>query len=77
MIDGLNVWLPVGKDCKTAVNEFSRKGWLVRTSDSFDIEQTSQAIRVSTPSLSPETAKQFALDAASIINNASASTVRQ
>lgn len=68
-IDGLNVWLPVGKDCKAAAEEFSRKGWLVRTGDSFDIDQTSQAIRVSIPNLSSEAAKQFAIDAASIVNN--------
>ncbi|WP_340678184.1 aminotransferase class I/II-fold pyridoxal phosphate-dependent enzyme [Paraglaciecola sp.] len=66
-IDGLNVWLPVGKDCKSAAYEFSRKGWLVRPGDSFDIDQTSQAIRISVQNLEPETAKQFALDAASII----------
>lgn len=68
-IDGLNVWLPVGKDCKTAAFEFSRKGWLVRPSNSFDIDQTSQAVRVSVQNLEPETAKQFAVDAALIINN--------
>ncbi len=69
VIDGLNVWLPVGKDCKSTADEFSRKGWLVRSSNSFDIDQTSQAIRVSVQNLEPETAKQFALDAAAIINN--------
>jgi DNA-binding transcriptional MocR family regulator len=68
-IDGLNVWLPVGKDCKSAAYEFSRKGWLVRPGDSFGIDQTSQAIRISVQNLEPETAKQFALDAASIIND--------
>jgi DNA-binding transcriptional MocR family regulator len=69
VIDGLNVWLPVGKDCKSTADEFSRKGWLVRSSNSFDIDQTSQAIRVSVQNLEPETARQFALDAAAIINN--------
>jgi DNA-binding transcriptional MocR family regulator len=69
VIDGLNVWLPVGKDCKSTADEFSRKGWLVRSSNSFDIDQTSQAIRVSVQNLEPETAKQFALDAAAIIND--------
>ncbi len=69
IIDGLNVWLPVGKDCKQAADQFSRNGWLVRTGDSFDIDATSQALRVSIPNLEPETAKQFALDAASIVND--------
>ena len=69
VIDGLNVWLPVGKDCKSAAYEFSRKGWLVRPGDSFDIDQTSQAIRVSVQNLEPATAKQFAIDAAAIIKN--------
>lgn len=68
VIDGLNVWLPVGKDCKSAAYELSRKGWLVRPGDSFDIDQASQAIRVSVQNLEPATAKQFALDAAAIIN---------
>ena len=69
VIDGLNVWLLVGKDSRSVAYEFSRKGWLVRPGDSFDIEQVSQAVRVSIQNLDPETAKQFALDAASIINN--------
>ena len=67
-IDGLNVWLPTKKDSKTAANEFSQKGWLVRPSDSFSIDHRSQAIRISVQNLAPETAKQFALDAALIIN---------
>ena len=69
IIDGLNVWLPVGKESKTAAYEFSQKGWLVRPSDSFNINQSSQAIRVSVQNLEPETAKQFALDATSIIKD--------
>jgi len=67
-IDGLNVWLPTKKDSKTAANEFSQKGWLVRPSDSFNIDHRSQAIRISVQNLAPETAKQFAVDAALIIN---------
>lgn len=66
--DGLNVWLPVGKDCKEAAYELTRKGWLVRPGDSFDIDQKSQAIRVSVQSLDPDTAMQFAQDAASVIH---------
>lgn len=69
VIDGLNVWLPVGKDCKAAAYELSSKGWLVRPGDSFDIDQESQAIRVSVQNLEPDTAAQFAKDAAAIIKN--------
>ncbi len=67
VIDGLNVWLPVGKSCTTAAYELSRKGWLVRPGDSFDIDQSSQAIRVSVQNLEPDTAEQFAKDVAEVI----------
>lgn len=69
VIDGLNVWLPVGQDCKAAAYELSRRGWLVRPGDSFDIDQCSQAIRVSVQNLEPDTAEQFAKDAAAVINS--------
>ena len=69
VIDGLNVWLPVGKACTTAAYELSRKGWLVRPGDSFDIDQSSQAIRVSVQNLEPDTAEQFAKDVAGVIKN--------
>lgn len=65
--DGLNVWLPTGKDCKAAAYEFSKKGWLVRPGSAFDIDQDSQAVRVSVQNLEMDTATQFAIDAASII----------
>jgi len=68
VIDGLNVWLPVGKDSKAAAYELSRKGWLVRPGDSFDINQESQAIRVSVQNLEPDTAEQFAQDVAAMLN---------
>lgn len=67
VVDGLNVWLPVGQDSKAAAYEFSRKGWLVRPSESFDIDQASQAVRVSVQNLEPQSAAQFAKDAAAII----------
>lgn len=65
--DGLNVWIPVGQDCKAVAYELSRKGWLVRPGVSFDISQVSQAIRVSVKSLEPNSANQFAKDLADII----------
>lgn len=68
-IDGLNVWLNVGKDCQTAVKDFAYKGWLVRSGNSFDIDKTSQAIRISVPNSDATTAKQFALDTAPLVEN--------
>lgn len=69
--DGLNVWLSVGKDCKDAAYEFSKKGWLVRPGSAFDIDQNSQAIRVSVQNLELDSATKFATDAAFIINELS------
>jgi DNA-binding transcriptional MocR family regulator len=68
-IDGLNVWLPVGIDCKQAAYEFSKKGWLVRPGIIFDINQPSHTIRVSITNLSSNTVQQFAMDAAFIIKH--------
>ena len=52
-----------------AVKEFADKGWLVRSGNSFDIDKTSQAIRISIPNLDATTAKQFALDTAPLVEN--------
>ncbi|MFD2165076.1 aminotransferase class I/II-fold pyridoxal phosphate-dependent enzyme [Thalassotalea euphylliae] len=65
-IDGLNVWVPVGGDCKAAAYELSRKGWLVRPGSSFDIGNESQAIRVSIQKIDTDIAQKFAQDLASI-----------
>ncbi len=65
--DGLNIWIPVGGDCKAAAYELSRKGWLVRPGTSFDIKRTSQAIRVSIQNLDEESANKFADDLASVL----------
>jgi DNA-binding transcriptional MocR family regulator len=64
--DGLNIWIPVGDDCQTVAYELSRKGWLVRPSKMFDIQEVSRAVRVSVPNLEQESTKQFARDLAGI-----------
>ncbi|GAB5381838.1 MAG: transcriptional regulator PtsJ [Aliiglaciecola sp.] len=65
--DGLNVWVAVGKDCQATTFALSRKGWLVRPGSSFDIENLSQAIRVSVQNLDENSARRFAQDVAEII----------
>ncbi|GLX78336.1 GntR family transcriptional regulator [Thalassotalea insulae] len=65
--DGLNVWVPVTGDSQAIIYALSRKGWLVRASTSFDIDEKSQAIRVSVQNMEPQTAHQFAADLAAII----------
>lgn len=62
--DGLNVWVPVGVDCQKAAYELSRKGWLVRPGIAFDIDSSSQAIRVSVQNLEKSSAQKFAKDVA-------------
>jgi DNA-binding transcriptional MocR family regulator len=67
--DGLNIWIPVGGDCQAAAYSLSRKGWLVRPSTNFDIDEVSQAVRISTQNVEENTAKLFAKDIAAIIQN--------
>ena len=64
--DGLNVWVPVNGDCQAASYALSRKGWLVRPGSSFDIEQKSNALRISIQKLDEATARKFAEDMAAI-----------
>ena len=66
-IDGLNIWLPVKKDSQLISEKLAQKGWLVRASSAFDIDQHSQAIRISIANLERDTALHFAHDAASIL----------
>ncbi|GGD60800.1 aminotransferase class I/II-fold pyridoxal phosphate-dependent enzyme [Lacimicrobium alkaliphilum] len=65
--DGLNVWIPIPNESKEITYELSRKGWLVRPGASFDIDQSSQAIRVSIQKIDAETVSMFAADLASIV----------
>ena len=64
--DGLNVWVPVGNDCQAAAYELSRKGWLVRPGNIFDIDEASGAIRVSVQKLERDSACKFAKDLAAV-----------
>ena len=67
-VDGLNVWIPVKKDSQAAAFALSQKGWLVRPGSSFDVEATSEAIRVSIQKMEPAMASKFAKDVAAVIN---------
>ncbi|GAB3025273.1 aminotransferase class I/II-fold pyridoxal phosphate-dependent enzyme [Bowmanella dokdonensis] len=64
--DGLNVWVPVNGPSQAAAYELSRRGWLVRPGSAFDINQQSQAIRVSLQNLDEDKAGRFAKDLAVI-----------
>lgn len=67
-IEGLNVWVPVKQDCQAAAYALSRKGWLVRPGQAFDIHQKSQAVRVSIQKINEEIAQRFAKDVSTIID---------
>lgn len=72
--DGLNVWVPLQRgrgysaaDSQTVAYELSKKGWLVRPGRSFDIQQTSQALRVSVQKVDTDIAQRFAADLSAIL----------
>ncbi|BDX08629.1 aminotransferase class I/II-fold pyridoxal phosphate-dependent enzyme [Planctobacterium marinum] len=65
--DGLNVWVPLGRDCQSITYELARKGWLVRPGHSFDIAAKSNALRVSIQHIDEQSARGFARDLAAIL----------
>lgn len=76
IVDGLNVWIPVGGNCQAAAYGLSRKGWLVRPGSSFDIYQKSQAIRVSVQNMEVATAEKFAADLSFVIEGEQKGRIR-
>jgi DNA-binding transcriptional MocR family regulator len=65
--DGLNVWVYTQGDPKAVTYAMAHRGWLVRPGSSFDIQQDSQALRVSVQSIEPDIAHRFALELAQVI----------
>lgn len=59
---GFNIWIPVPGDARDIAYALAKKGWLVRTSNTFDVQEQSQAIRVSASKLSAQDAQRFAQD---------------
>jgi DNA-binding transcriptional MocR family regulator len=59
---GLNLWVPVASDAKDVAYALAKKGWLVRVGSAFDVDGTSQAIRVSVSKLQDGQAVRFAQD---------------
>lgn len=64
---GFNLWIPLPRDAKDVGYELAKKGWLVRLGNRFDVQGTSQAIRVTISRLEQETAQRFADDLRSSI----------
>lgn len=59
---GFNLWIPLPRDAKDVGYELAKRGWLVRLGSAFDIQGTSQAIRVTVSRLEPDVAQRFAHD---------------
>jgi DNA-binding transcriptional MocR family regulator len=64
---GFNLWVPLTSDAKNVGYEMARRGWLVRLGNAFDVQGTSQAIRVTVSRLEPGDVAKFANDLAASI----------
>ena len=62
---GLNVWVPVAEEAAVA-NAMAAKGWALRAGECYRIK-SAPGIRVTVSTLSPEDARQFAVDLAESI----------
>ena len=60
--DGFNVWLPVAGDGRAICHAMARLGWLVRAGDSFDVERSTQALRITVSTLAEGQAAQLSRD---------------
>lgn len=59
---GLNVWIPLEQDPKEITYALALKGWLVRSSTAFDVQDQSQAIRITVSLMQDGQAEQFSAD---------------
>ena len=59
-MDGLNVWIPLPMNARDTAYALARAGWLVRPGSAFDIDERSQALRVTTARMKSGQARQFA-----------------
>lgn len=60
--DGFNLWLPLQQDARDVAHKLARRGWLVRTGDSFDVQGRAQALRVTVSTMEDGQATSFAAD---------------
>lgn len=60
--DGFNVWIPLKEDLKDVVYELAKRGWLVRQGSAFQVNESTQAIRVTTSKLTDDLAEAFVKD---------------
>lgn len=66
-VDGLNVWIPVPCDEERIVNAMARRGWLVRSSNAFDVQHKNRAIRVTVSRLRRDEVVRFSADLAAVL----------
>ena len=66
--EGLNLWIPVDRDGRDIAFELAKRGWLVRSSEAFDVQATSQAIRVTTAVLDAAFVERLADDIARVVS---------
>lgn len=60
--DGLNLWLPVEQDSRELAHALARKGWLLRSGDSFSVGETVQGLRITISDLTKGQADRLAAD---------------
>ncbi|KAF1006182.1 MAG: Vitamin B6 salvage pathway transcriptional repressor PtsJ [Luteibacter sp.] len=65
--EGLNLWIPVDRDGKDVAFDLAKRGWLVRSSEVFDVQATSQAIRITTAVLDTDLVERLADDIARVL----------
>ncbi len=59
---GFNVWIPLQQDAKDVAYALAKRGWLVRVGAAFDVQETSQALRITVCRLDEKMAMRFADD---------------
>lgn len=60
--DGFNVWVPLESDSHAIALGMATSGWLVRTGESFGVQATSRALRITASTLVPDQALRLAND---------------
>lgn len=67
-VDGLNVWVPLSERPQSVVADLAARGWAVRPSQDFGVtDRPPLAIRVTTATLTPQQAANFADDLAAAV----------
>ena len=60
--DGFNLWIPMQQDARDVAHRLARRGWLVRTGDSFEVQGRVQALRITVSTMPDGQALRFAAD---------------